>query len=550
MISVIGTNDLHGQLDRLPVFAGYLTNLRRARAHDGGVLLVDAGDMFQGTLESNLNEGAAVISIYNALDYQAATVGNHEFDFGPVGPASVVEKPGQDPRGALKARLAQARFPFVVANLDRAKDHQLVAWPNTRRSVLLEIGGRGDRSSSRLSGAKLDVAGVKIGLVGVTTEETPRTTMPANFAGLEVAPLADVIAARSAALRRKGAVAVVVLAHAGGRCERFDDPDDLSSCVADEELFRLARALPPGAVDVLVGAHTHRDIAHRVNGIAIIESGSGGREFGRVDLVVDPVAHRVIERRIFPPHRVCSGPGPGASCAPGDYEGAPVVPDPSIEKLTEGPRQQARELREQSLGVTVTSKLVASRTEESALGNLVADLMRAARPACDLALTNGGGLRADLPAGDLTYGVLYQVIPFDNRFATVRMTGRQLRQMVTTNLTGGGGIFSLSGIRVVARCRAGGLEVNLVRDDGRPITDDQQLVVLTNDFLASGGDGVLQPLELPASAITLDSGPTIRDAVAAELRRRGGTVSAEDPALYDPGHRRMDFPGSRPVSCQ
>src|SRR5689334_22386379 len=113
-ISLVGTNDLHGGVledngrGGLALLDGYLSNLRAARAADGGaVLLLDAGDLFQGTLESNLNEGAVVVDAYNAIGYHAATLGNHEFDYGPVGPRAVATSPDEDPRGALKARLSQ-----------------------------------------------------------------------------------------------------------------------------------------------------------------------------------------------------------------------------------------------------------------------------------------------------------------------------------------------------------------------------------------------------------------------------------------------------------
>src|SRR3569623_211818 len=97
-ITFIGTNDLHGALDRLPLFGGYVAIVRAARAADGGgVVLVDGGDLFQGTLESNLAEGADVIRAYNQLGYAASAIGNHEFDFGPVGPA-VIAKAEEDPR--------------------------------------------------------------------------------------------------------------------------------------------------------------------------------------------------------------------------------------------------------------------------------------------------------------------------------------------------------------------------------------------------------------------------------------------------------------------
>jgi len=133
IISVVGTNDLHGRLEALPALGGYLANLRRARGRDGGaVVLVDAGDMFQGTLPSNASEGAAVVRAYNVLGYTAAALGNHEFDFGPVGPAVTAKQPGEDPRGALRARAKEARFPFLDANLvetARADVAQRFGWP-------------------------------------------------------------------------------------------------------------------------------------------------------------------------------------------------------------------------------------------------------------------------------------------------------------------------------------------------------------------------------------------------------------------------------------
>src|SRR5215510_4065023 len=107
-LSIVGTNDLHGGVleangrGGLALLDGYLRNLRATRERDGGaVLLLDAGDLFQGTLESNLNEGAVVIAAYNAMRYDAAAIGNHEFDFGPVGPAVSPQSPQDDGLGAI-----------------------------------------------------------------------------------------------------------------------------------------------------------------------------------------------------------------------------------------------------------------------------------------------------------------------------------------------------------------------------------------------------------------------------------------------------------------
>src|SRR5687767_10145413 len=147
-LSIVGTNDLHGGVlpaegrGGLAWLGGYVNNLRAARARDGGaVLLIDAGDMWQGTLESNLDEGATVVAAYNALGYTAAAVGNHEFDFGPAGPAATPRNASDDPRGALKARATEATFPFLAANLIDTSTGWPVAWPNVKPSAIVEVSG-------------------------------------------------------------------------------------------------------------------------------------------------------------------------------------------------------------------------------------------------------------------------------------------------------------------------------------------------------------------------------------------------------------------------
>src|SRR5262249_26329075 len=158
----------------------------------------------------------------------------------------------------------------------------------------------------------VEVAGVKVGIVGVTTESTPRTTISSNFAGLAMAPLAATIASEAAALRAAGATVVVVAAHAGGDCKKLDDPHDLSSC-DDGEICRALRDVPAGAVDVVVGGHTHQGVAHEVNGVAVIQSYAEGRAFGRVDLQIDATGH-VTGHTIFPPRDLCRDRKRGAPC--------------------------------------------------------------------------------------------------------------------------------------------------------------------------------------------------------------------------------------------
>ena len=531
-ISLVGTNDLHGRLEALPPLGGYLANLRRARARDGGaVLLVDAGDMFQGTLPSNLTEGAAVVRAYNALGYAAAALGNHEFDFGPVGPAVMAKKPGQrpedDPRGALRARAAEASFPFLDANLADAATGAPPAWKNVVPDVLL------------------DVAGIKIGIVGVATASTPRTTLAANFVGLAIKPLAPAIATAAADLHRRGATVVIAAAHAGGVCKRFDAPEHFDSCEADGEIFQVARDLTAsgGVVDAIVAGHTHEGVAHRVSGIPIVEAFANGRDFSRIDLTVDRATGRAIDARIFPPQRICAP----ERCAGESYEGAPVVPDAAIEAAIAPALDAAHAQREQKLGVAVTAPIKRAQKVESPLGNLFADLMRAARPGADVALTNGGGLRADLPAGPLTYGQLFEAAPFDNRFATIPITGAELTDAVARNLQRDNGIVSLSGVRAEARCKEGALAVTLFRSDGRPIAPKTRLTLVTSDFLATGGDGLFSAETKERGK--LDDGPPIRDAMADLLRARKTPLAPDDPKLFDPAHPRIAYPGQRPVKC-
>lgn len=531
-LTIIGTNDLHGAIDRLPILGGYLANVRAARAADrGGVLLLDAGDMFQGTLESNLAEGAHIVRAYNALGYTAAAVGNHEFDFGPEGPAATPAAADDDARGALKARAKEAKFPFVTANvLDQASGNR-IKWPNFVPSLMV------------------DAAGIKVGIIGASTESTPFTTMPANFVGLAMAPAAREIAAEARRLRNDGARVVIVTAHIGSKCKKLDAPTDTSSCDTNEELFKVINDLPKGLVDIIVAGHTHAAIAHRISDIAVIESYSSGRAFGRIDLRIAPDGH-VSATKIYPPRALCEGEADGnpmavAQCRAGDYEGRPVTPIAEVQQIADEAAAAARVRRDEKLGVTLTGAITKSYGNESAEGNWFTDLMLAATPTAQVSLTNGGGLRADLPAGELTYGALFEAMPFDNRFAVVDVKGSHLRKLVSANLQRGGAILSWSGLTAKARCQGDRLEI-AITVGGKPLIDSAAYKLVTSDFLASGGDGLIGRLKLPTGSIKITD-VIIRDAMADVLRKRKGTV---DPAkLLGPNLRRLEFAGERPINC-
>jgi 5'-nucleotidase len=556
-LSIVGTSDLHGHIAALPWFSGYLRNLRSARA-PGAVILLDAGDMFQGTLESNLAEGAPVVDAYNALGYSAAAIGNHEFDFGPEGPEPAPAQPGDDPRGALKARAAQARFPFLAANLFDRTSRRPVAWPNVAPSVLIDAGG------------------IKVGILGVITASTPRTALPANLAGLDFLPLATTVARESRRLRSKGAKVVIAVAHEGGSCQSFENPDELASCDARSEIFALARALPRQSVDAIVAGHTHQAVAQRVAGIPIVQAYANGRAFSRVDLTLDRARGKVLASHLEAPQEICPSGSPDA-CAPGPYLGRPVQRDEQLAALLAPAFAKAKSKGEERLGVEVASPLPHSRAQETALGNLVADLMRTRRPDgatpsdYPVAMINGGGLRTGFPTGPLTFARLYETFPFDNAFAFVKMSALEFRTLLARSLARSASLVSVSGLRVRARCkdqsptwkpwegsqtlpRSGSagqspappsrLEVTLSRPDGSPLADDTTLALATTDFLATGGDGFFAGAKL-----SFTTGPSIRDELAAALRRRGGTLAPDDPALLDPAHPRFELPHQIPIRC-
>jgi len=524
ILSIVGTSDLHGHLDALPTFSGYLQNLRAIRNTDGATLLLDAGDMFQGTLESNLSEGEPVVEAYNALGYTAVAIGNHEFDFGPVGPSPSPQKPGDDPRGALRARAAQAKFPFLAANVVVAATGQPPAWKNITGTHLVKLGD------------------LTVGIVGVVTPAAGKTSLPANVKDLRFLPLAPTIAAAAQNLRQQGATVIIAVAHEGGGCQDFAAPDDLTSCAVDSEIFQMARALPPGAVDVIVAGHAHQAIAKVVAGIPIIESYANGRAFGRVDLAIDPKRHTVQAHTVFAPRDICAARE--GDCQPGDYEGQPVLPDESLRARLAPAYARAKDKGKESLGIDVTAFLPHNRSRETALGNWLVDRMRETQPGADVAMMNGGGLRAGFPAGKLTFARLYEAFPFDNAFASFPLPAGELRKRFARAFDRGSSQMSIAGLRIVGKCKDQRLELAFLKPDGTPVANDTVLRVLTTDYLASGGDGFFGELTVP-----VEIGPPVRDAVAEMARQRGGTLDPADPALFDPQHPRIDLPRPVPVRC-
>lgn len=525
-ISLVGTNDLHGwvmpskatlpdgtsvEQGGLATLAGYLSILRAE--NPDGVLLLDGGDLFQGTLASNLTEGEVVIGAMNALKYDASALGNHEFDYGPVGPRSVALE-GDDPFGALKARIQQARFPVLGFNVTDSQTGVSPTWLGNEGTLLVER------------------RGVRIGILGLATPHTPQVTNPVNVASLRFAPLEESALAAAKSLRARGAEVVVAVAHAGAVCKRGDNPRDASSCDrGDSEIVELLETLPEGTLDAVVAGHTHQPVGHFIKGTPVIETSGRGRAFGLVELFVDPVTRKVLPERTLLQGSipVCARmdatlgtcderklkAAKGLQLVPATFRGSAVVADAALEaQLTEAfARVEVEQKR--SLGVRVPAPLTRNYDAESALGNVLADALRAVSRT-DVALLNSGGLRADLPAGDLTYGAVYEVLPFDNTLAILTLSTEELKRLLEAGY-GRKGTFQVSGLKVkVEQCNGVPRLASVTLPNGKPLPASKRFRVAMPDFLARGGGGLEDVLKTLSPA-NIDLGEkqalTLRDAL-------------------------------------
>ena len=147
--------------------------------------------------------------------------------------------------------------------------------------------------------------------------------------------------------------------------------------------------------------------------------------------------------------------------------------------------------------------------------------------------------------GALTYGSVFEVMPFDNLLVTIRLTGRQLRQIFAASVAQGRRGLGFAGIRVQAQCEAGVLAVTMTRPSGAAIGDDDAVVLVTSDFLATGGDGILGPIMPPGGFPVDGSAPLVRDLLIEYLKRPD---TALDEARHLDATPRLSVPASLPCA--
>ncbi|MFN2397536.1 MAG: 5'-nucleotidase C-terminal domain-containing protein [Gemmatimonadaceae bacterium] len=479
-LRIIATNDFHGALEARPDAGGIMRGgaralaaaIERARRECEpacATIILDGGDMFQGTAASNLAFGRPVVELYNLFGVASAALGNHEFDWGI---------------DTLRARMRDARYAILGANV-RYADGSDVQWiPN---DTIVER------------------SGLRIGIVGAALVETPQNTKPSNVAGLTFDDPAPIIDSTVRALRNRGTDAIVVVAHIGAFCST-EGAQDCRGAIVD----LASRLREP--VDAIVSGHTHSVVDATVNGTPIVQARSSGRAVGIVDLVISD------------PQQAEGAPERSSEA---NVEVRDVVQDSTsthiaVDSVVERAVRAVAPLMSRRIASIAAPML--REGEQYALGNLIADAQRAAGRA-DIAAMNNGGIRANLSGGRATYGSLYEIQPFGNILIRYTVRGRDLRAYFERLVERDVPRTHVSGLTVVydSTSPAGERVLSIRLSNGREISPAATYTFVMSDFIASVGEG----LALARAAVKSEPlGIVDLDALIAYLKSRSQPVSA------------------------
>ena len=464
-LRVIVTGDLHGSLAPYVDARGYqsgglsgtaaaVEQARRECVAPACVsMLVDAGDLFSGTPESDLTYGREAADAFAALHYDAIAPGNREFDWG---------------LDTLSARVRASRLPFLAANIARV-DGSALPWLPADKIV-----HRG---------------GLTIGIIGIASQLTPPTTNPDFVAALRFDDPAATVDARAVSLRARGAQVVVVLSHTGVRCEgnlygvATGAPSERCE---GEALGAIARLMRP--VDVWVGGHTHQKAAIWLDSTFFISAGANGRSISVVDVPLD-AAGNVTKGEVVADAREVN-----------DRMQAPHVA--AVDSIIAVASARAAAYLAQPVA---TLAVPLDRTgAQYALGNLITDAQRWAGNG-DLAVTNNSGIHAGLGGGVATYKSVYDVQPFGNTLYKLTIQGDALRAYLEAIVGTNTLIRHVSGATIVFDpARPAGSRITSVKlASGRPLVDSETYTIVMNDYVRTMmvertlGESVLDMTSLP-----------------------------------------------------
>ncbi len=449
-LTVLYTNDLHAHFDAQLVpwadktrliggFANIATLVRRAKAADPATVYFDAGDFFAGPYVSSLTKGEAVIDAANYLGLDAACVGNHEFDYGW--------------QNAL-TQFNKAKFPLLNGNIFLKGTNKLL-WPHP---YIIK-----------------NVNGLRLGIIGLHEKFAFYDTTSAEMVnGVEARDERVYLRKYIKELKPKTDL-IVLLIHIGipGTQSSEGEKDVVRNHQHDIE---LAKSVP--GVDLMVTGHPHSGIKEPIvaNGTIIVSTDAYTIELGRLEITFD------IQKRKITAYK---------NHLDFLYDDA-VKDDPLMVSVIKKWKDKLKAITDEV--VTHSSvPMMRSYSEESVMGDMVADSMLASFPNNDLAITNSGGLRQDIDSGPVTVGELISAFPFPNTIVRLRIKGSDLRDIFEHGASLTNGILQVShGVELVYdEGEKIGSRMTICRINGSDLDDKKMYSVLTSNFLADGGDGFM-----------------------------------------------------------
>ncbi|MGB3444090.1 MAG: ExeM/NucH family extracellular endonuclease [Actinophytocola sp.] len=503
-LQILGINDFHGRLEPPSAGVGGAAQLaglvNQLRDENPNTLFLSAGDNIgASTFISAIDQDNPTLDALNLMGLDAAAVGNHEFDKGFA-----------DLSGRVTDR---ADFPYLGANVYRGDERVLPAY-DVRT-----------------------VAGVRVGVVGVVTEQTASLVSPDGIAGLTFRdPVAE--AEGVAAQLKDGdeangeADVVVLLAHEGAATENIGSVEDLRNDPVFGDFTRVS-----ADIDAILSGHTHQPYAFQIpvpgtdRTRPVIQAEDYGVKLGRATLSIDPATRTVIS----------------STAELIDVTGAPS--DPEVAALVAQAKTNAEELGKEPLGSIAgdikrafTSAGAEDRGAESVLGNFVADVQLAGtkdpgRGGAQIAFMNPGGLRADLlyaPDGVVTYAEAFSVQPFSNDVVTKSYTGAEIKQVLEEQWQPAGASRPKLHLGVSAGFtytylpdNPAGQRITSMSLNGQPIDPAATYRVTVNSFLASGGDNFT----------TLGGGTNPATTGDNDLTMLTAYIGANSPITADPAPR-------------
>ena len=553
LITILQTNDVHGGVEPvqnkkstrtggMAFYSGVMSSIKQGLQNkygkNAGVLVVDAGDQFQGTLLSNYTEGSLLFEIMSHMGFDAVIPGNHDYDFGPTGwldDRVNPNNPDKNPRGALEKALKLATFPFLAANVylrsslrdesgqsidPENEDPNLIDWSRAIRPPFLQ-----KYTIKR-------VAGVRVALIGLDNPQTPRMTTAENVADYYFRSDIETYMEVRKELEGKADVFVAIM-HKGDAVSEFQASDFVRALTDKGNTWGEGKrgrekASGPRVIDAVIAGHTHFLNNTVVNGVPVIQSRANGEFYGRLDLVYNTDKKRVDVSKMRPlgglellhescPPRseeFCSVNNSGSGVM---MEGVAVEEDGAVIAMIQKVREQVAPLAQRPIGRALEA-VYRHSYKQNALSNIMTDALRALS-AADVAIINSRGLRADLQEGVVTYEDLFRVIPFSNHGVTVgpmpiATLVRLLEKSVKT--CGAYSALMFSGLRLKVEKDCPGrerygmdyeakiLEIRL--DDGKLLYTERggvrvpksyTLNVATLDYLKDGGSGYTDFKKVP-----------------------------------------------------